>query len=188
MPPPLPKKTKAGSLADNAKRLSGALGIPVTVEQIRQWKRVGYDLHDIEALKKSLRNQERNPLDVSRIKPTSPVVDSEEINAETVEAKIEALSRDLLAAADYAEARTIATKIKGLKDVLTMLREQGHYMRHSEAIAAASKAAIASKAAWEELEDALPPQLEGLTAAKMKLQIRDFSRMKCAELAEVFET
>ena len=65
--------------------------------------------------------------------------------------------------------------------------QKGKYMLKSDAVEAASVAALASKTAWEGLEDEIPPMLEGLTAAKMKVKLRDYGRMKSNELAEIFE-
>jgi hypothetical protein len=52
---------------------------------------------------------------------------------------------------------------------------------------AAAYAAAANKAAWEEIEDSLPPLLEGLTAAQMKVKLRGYARQKCLEMAEIFD-
>jgi transposase-like protein len=52
---------------------------------------------------------------------------------------------------------------------------------------AAAYAAAANKAAWEEIEDSLPPLLEGLTAAQMKVKLRGYARKKCLEMAEIFD-
>ena len=64
---------------------------------------------------------------------------------------------------------------------------KGKFISKSAAIEAASIAAIASKTAWESLEDTLPPMLEGLPAPKMKMKLRDFGRMKSKELSEIFD-
>jgi len=62
-----------------------------------------------------------------------------------------------------------------------------NYMLASEAYAAGAMAAVASKAAWEGIEDELPPRLEGMTAAQMKTELRAYGHIKAKELSEVFE-
>ena len=65
--------------------------------------------------------------------------------------------------------------------------QKGFYILKTTAMEAASIAAVSSKAAWEGLEDDLPPMLEGLTAPKMKVKLRDYGRMKAKELSEIFD-
>lgn len=65
--------------------------------------------------------------------------------------------------------------------------QRGKYILKSQAAEAGAKAAIASKTAWEGIEDELPPLLEGLPAPQMKLKLRDYGRMKAQELSELFD-
>lgn len=45
---------------------------------------------------------------------------------------------------------------------------------------------MAAKQMWEEIEDALPPMLEGLTAAQMKEKLRGYARSRIMDLHEHF--
>jgi len=55
----MPSKLKPGSIASEAARLSIELGIIVTPDQIRWWRKKSYPLDDVPALRHRLRNQER---------------------------------------------------------------------------------------------------------------------------------
>lgn len=181
----MPRKPDPNSEASIAKRLSGELGISVTRKMLHVWKAKGYPLDDIDALKKALMNQERRPAGLTTSKPNSSPA-KKSLSAEDVELELARLQRELLECDDYETARTINTKITGVRNVLKELREQRHYIRITEATNAASMAAVASKAAWEGLEDDLPPRLEGMTASQIKKELRDYGRVKAREIAETF--
>lgn len=52
-------KTKPGSIASEAARLTVELGRLVTPDAVRWWRKKRYDLHDIEKLRHHLKQQER---------------------------------------------------------------------------------------------------------------------------------
>ena len=64
--------------------------------------------------------------------------------------------------------------------------ERGKWILADDARAMGIRAGVASRGAWEALEDSLPPFLEGLEALAMKSRIREYVRMKCLELSEIF--
>jgi len=199
----MPRKTDPNSEASRAKRLSEGLGFKVSRKMLQCWEAKGYPLDDISKLKRALKNQERQPKAMKQAKkkaakdsnqpaptpaPEDPKTPGEGkiLDADLIELELDKLQKELLIAQDYDEARTTKTKISGLREILKELREQRHFIRITEAIEAASIAAVASKAAWEAIEDELPPQLNGLTAPQMKVKLRDFARMKANELSEIF--
>lgn len=181
------KETQAAA----AIRLTKALGFEVTRKMVRVWTAKGYPLNDVDEIRRRLRNQERAP------KATQPTTAAErpEREGETeakpldpleVERELAKLQARMLAAEDYETARTLRTQIAGIRDVLKELREQGKYILRDVSTSEAMQAGAASRAAWEKIEDELPPMLDGLTAAQMKVKLRDFARSRCIELAEHF--
>lgn len=189
------RPTNPNSLRETAKSLTLDLGFKVEVGMVRTWIAKGYDLDNIENLKRSIKNQERQPPAMKQAKKLAAKKKKAEeqkppepppLSPDIVEEELAKLQKDLLVAEDYDEARTIKTKISGVREVLKELREQKNYIRITDAIEAASMAAVASKAAWESLEDELPPQLEGLSAAQMKVKLRAFAQLKARELSEIF--
>lgn len=188
-------KPQPNSESAQAARLTDKLGFEVSRKMLKCWIAKGYDLGNIASLKRSIKNQERQPPAMKQAKKlTAKKKKAEEakppepppLNPDDVEGELAKLQKDLLVAEDYDEARTIKTKISGVREVLKELREQKNYIRITDAIEAASMAAVASKAAWESLEDELPPQLEGLSAAQMKVKLRAFAQLKSRELSEIF--
>jgi DNA-binding transcriptional MerR regulator len=178
------------SEASEAARLTEQMGFRVTRKMVTLWRRKNYPLANIRELRRVLKNQERQPPGLndepvaeSRAEPPE---EKQSLSAEDVEQELANLQRNLLGCNNYEDARTINTKITGVRNVLKELREQRHYIRIAEAIQDAARAAIASKSAWEGIEDELPPRLEGLSAAQMKKELRAYGQLKARELAEVF--
>lgn len=166
-----------------AARLTVEMGFPVTRAMVRVWKKKGHDLHDIEKLKSQLRESERPP---AGLKADKPHDDLPSDTPDELEKQLGELQRDLIAAPDYETARKIKTKIGGLKELHRTQVEMGQFLPMTASMDAGARAAVASKAAWEAIEDDLPPRLEGLTAAQMKKELRDYARQKCTELSEIF--
>lgn len=183
----MPRPKNPDSLASTAVRLTAAMGFDVSVGMVRGWKRKGYPLDDPDKLRARVRNQERHPAGLAAEQPKAKPEPSPELDAEDVEGQLAQLKTALLAATDYELARVLKVKIDGLKSVLAELRVQGQYMPLAECLEGAAMAGAAVKAAWESIEDSLPPQLEGLTALQMKEKLRDFARSKCIELSQCFE-
>ncbi len=166
-----------------AARLTVEMGFPVTRAMVRFWKKKGYDLHDVEKLKGQLKNSERPPAGLKQPK-THDDLPSE--TPDELEKQLGELQRALIGAPDYETARKIKTKIGGLKELHRTQVEMGQFVPMTSSMDAGARAAVASKAAWESIEDDLPPRLEGLTAAQMKKELRDYARQKCAELSDIF--
>lgn len=187
-------KPQPNSEAAQAARLTDKLGFEVSRKMLKCWIAKGYDLGNIASLQRSIKNQERQPPAMKQAKKLAAKKKKAEgqkppetpLNPDIVEEELATLQKKLLAAEDYDEARTIKTKISGVREVLKELREQKNYIRITDAIEAASLAAVASKSAWESIEDELPPQLEGLSAAQMKVKLRAFAQLKARELSEIF--
>ena len=180
-------------ITEAAVRLTASLKIEVTRGMVRSWRLRGLALDDPDKLRVQLMNSERPPrglicMETTTSATTTATIDPELIaaNPAELEKRLGELQALLLAAPDYETARTIKTKISGLKELHRAQVERGHYILATDAIQAGTQAAIASKSAWENLEDSLPPILEGLSAAKMKVIIRDYARVKCDELAAIF--
>lgn len=176
------------SEASEAARLTEELGFPVTRKMVTLWRRKDYPLGNIPELRRALKNQERRPpgLKDDPANESLTPLDKKTLIAEDVEKELAKLQNNLLACDNYENARTINTQITGVRNVLKEMREQRHYIRITEAIQDAARAAVASKAAWEGIEDELPPRLEGLSAAQMKKELRIYGQLKSRELAEVF--
>lgn len=184
----MPRPKDPDSLASTAVRLTAAMGFHVSVGMVRGWKRKGYPLDDPEKLRARVKNQERQPAALavaerSKAKPEPPP----QLDEEDIQGQLADLKSRLLAATDYEAARTLQVQITGLKSILAELRLQAHYMPLAEALEGAALAGAAVNAAWEGIEDELPPILEGLPAMAMKGKLRDYARSKCIELSQCFE-
>ena len=60
------RPTNPESIRQLAVKLTEQLGIPVTVGQVRYWRKKGYDLNDPDRLTRSLLNQKRPPKGLKR--------------------------------------------------------------------------------------------------------------------------
>ena len=66
-------------------------------------------------------------------------------------------------------------------------KEKRNLIPIEEMIEGASMAGVTISQAFDQLEDDLPPMLEGLTALAMKSKLRDYGRMKRLDMIEHFE-
>jgi len=89
--------------------------------------------------------------------------------------------------ADIKAARLRILTAQAEKIEYQLAVERGEYMPLAEALEGAAMCGTRSKAAWEAIEDELPPQLEGLTALQMKVKLREYARSKCLELSQAFQ-
>lgn len=184
---------RPGSQQSEAARLSDELGVPIDRETVRRLKAKGIDLHDLDAVKHAFAMMERSPL--SKKKKDAPdssgIADVDlptdgALTPDKIDARLNALQRELLHAIDYETARKVRTQIAGIKDLIKVETERGTLMATSDAQSAAMRAGAASRAAWEKLEADLPPMLEGLNALQMASKLRDYGRLKSKELSEHF--
>lgn len=178
-----------------AARLSTELNESITRKAVQVLKTAGVDLNDLEAVRKYRRNSQRAGLNGSgsgngsgaRSKTETPSeIPEEEITAENIDGQIEKLRKDLLATTEKRDAETISIKILGLGRIQGMLREQGKYILASDAEAEGMRFGMAAKHMWEEIEDSLPPMMEGLTALQMKTKLREFASARALDLHEFF--
>lgn len=173
-----------------AARLTESMGFPVSRDMIRSWQKRSFDLGDLEKLRHQLRQSERPPrglLAVEAQPPAKPsAVSGEAMTPQELDQRLVELQAALLAAKDYEKARMIRVQISGIRELFRVQCDRGLYVTCSSAAADGAQAATASKAAWEGIEDELPPRLEGLSAAQMKKELRTYGQLKSRELAEVF--
>lgn len=139
----------------------------------------GVNLEDSEAVKKYIRNSQR--ADAGKESEPSPPITAEDLDGQIAE-----LKEKLLAALEKREAETIDIKIRGLGRIQSMLRDQGKYILADDAEAEGMRFGLAAKRQWEDIEDSLPPILEGLSALQMKTKLREFAAAQILELHEFF--
>jgi hypothetical protein len=180
------------SQRQTADRLSRELGFPVTRDQVRGWVKRGFAIHDPAKLTHQLRMTERPPRGLLAVAPQPPATPSADTSApltpEQLDQRLTELQAALLGARDYESARTVRTQISGVREMFRIQTDRSLYILRTAAASDAAQAATASVAAWENLEAELPPRLEGMTSPAMAKELREFSRLKCRELAELFGT
>lgn len=183
-------KPNINSRRATAERLEPFMGYKPTAKQIRMWEANGYPFDNPTELKRRVEEQQTLPkgMPVPPLTFTDMKKKASEMKPEDVEAELAELRSQLIASADLKTAQTIKVKISGLREVLKELREQGKYILREVATAAGMEAGLASLGAWERIEDDLPPMLEGLTAAQMKVKLRDYGRLQSLDLAKHFAT
>ena len=176
-----------------AASLTELMGETFTRARIREMKKAGVDFGDIDDVRKYVRNLQRDRTAESKPKPktktaiqTGTETPDQEIAAEDIDGQIAELKGNLLAALEKRDAETIDIKIRGLSRIQGMLREQGKYILATDAETDGMKAGLAAKHMWEQIEDALPPMLEGLSALQMKIKLREFAAARIVELHELF--
>jgi hypothetical protein len=173
----MPATSKPGSLRSEAARLTDELGIPVSVKMVRVWKEQNYPLDDLGALKKKLRNQERNPLPPeSKPLPDVPPGDIDEA--------IEQIKLKLLRADNYEDARTYATQIKGLKDLQKLLVEQGQLVTRESQMTDAMQAAGVVRQMLLKIPNAIPPLVAGMSSTEMVGPLTDYAHDMLRELSD----
>lgn len=149
-------------------------------KRVRNLEADGVDLNDPVAVEKWIRNSKH--ADAGKVIDPSPPITAEDIDGQIAE-----LKENLLAATEKREAETINIKIRGLGRIQSMLRDQGKYILADDAEAEGMRFGLAAKRQWEDIEDSLPPILEGLTALQMKTKLREFAAAQIVELHEFFQ-
>jgi len=156
---------------------------------VSKLKSKGIDIYDKEAVRKAVLSQASRPKAwVSGCpwdkKPEKvPTVVAKDADDET-DAQIEALRIQALAAADYDDARFSRTKIQSLKEFKQLSVLEGDYIHKDDVVADMTKIGFGVGALLEQLTSDLPAMLEGLTAAQMKVKIREASRRIRLALAD----
>jgi transcriptional regulator with XRE-family HTH domain len=113
-------------------------------------------------------------------------VDVSESNLEALKKKARQVKVTGEIAREIQEARLRKLQAEADQKEHDLAVQRGEYIRVSDVAEAGAIAAQASKAAWEDLGNSLPPLLDGLTSLQMVPVIRQYSRTKCKELSEVF--
>ncbi len=175
-----------------SKKLSQAkLAILYKVNQdwISKAKARGIDIHDKEAIRAAILSQSKRPPAWSNgcwwdEKPEDDPIISEDLTSKETEDQIKALEKQALAATDYDGSRFIRTKIQSLKELLQLQILAGDYVHKDDVVADITRIGFGAGALLEQLTSDLPAMLEGLTAAQMKVKIREASRRIRLALAD----
>lgn len=187
------KKNNCGNVTRSqaAERLTRELGINVTPRQVQLWQSKGYPIHNAEALRQRLLNQERVPkglrgriANVDTSTGTQPDGPGSLLTPEELDGKLAHLQDLLLAAKDYEEARTLRTKISGIRELFRVQADRGLYILKETVHGEALRLGIENRQRWESLENLLPAMLDGLTALQMQSKLRDFVRLQIREIYE----
>jgi hypothetical protein len=104
-----------------SERLSEQLGFPVTRACVRYWRKRSFDLNDPEKLRGEIRNLQRVRPGSKRI--TAPA-DTPTVPPPRT---ISELEMALISAPDFETARTISTKLAGLKNAFRLRFEMAEY-------------------------------------------------------------
>lgn len=177
----------ARPINQNSER-SIAARLGFTRAKIREMKRAGVDFDNPESVNKHERNSQRFEVDGSETKTkTETKTESDQlVTAENLDIEVEKLRVQLLTAKEKRDAETIEIKIRSLGRIQAILVEQGKYILAADAEAEGMRFGLAAKHMWEEIEDSLPPMLEGLSALQMKTKLREFGAARILELHEFF--
>ena len=97
-------------------------------------------------------------------------------------ANIEALEQQAIEATDYNESRFIRTKIQSLKELLQLQILNGDYEHKDDVVSDFTKIGHALKAGITAMQSDMPGTLEGLSAAQMKIKIKERGYQLMAEL------
>ena len=114
-------------------------------------------------------------------------MDTTEANLSALKERAGMVSEKSATTAEIQAARLRKLRAEAESKEHALAVEKGLYILRSDAVKAGSRAGLASKHAWENIEDSLPPMLEGLTALQMKEKLRDYARSVNLELAAVFD-
>jgi hypothetical protein len=182
------RPTSATSERSIAARLTAELGIVVTRKCIQEWTKKGYPLDDTAALKRKLRNQERQRKpEAPAAEPDESLDDEQDEAAPTasldIDAELKTLQSKLILAGDYEEARTIRTQIAGVKDVLKALREQSYYVTQESQIRRGLAVGQAIKSLVLKIPAELPQMIIGLEYADAVAKCEDYAYSILTELA-----
>jgi len=110
-----------------AERLTDQLGFAVTRGMLRYWRKRSFNLSDVTVLRHNLRNlQKSRPGFTATSRTTASKVPG--IAAEAVPTTIAELESQLIAAPDFETARTISTKLSGLKNAHRLRSEMAQFV------------------------------------------------------------
>lgn len=133
-----------------------AAEIGVALKVLQNWRKLGVDIYDDQAITDHLRNIRKMPANVKeRFLP--------KVNTEKVESEfdLDQLRHELNAAQDSNTARTIKTKIDGHLNLFKAEAAAGKYITRDEARDEMVRVGTVFKAAVKRLEADLPPMLDG---------------------------
>jgi hypothetical protein len=128
-----PKNTRPESERAAADRLTEALGCNVHRSTVRRLKARGINLADLAAVRHALNQQERQPgpTNQNQPDPKPPAPESGPLTSNQLDARLQQLEADLLAAPDYHAARTIKMQISGFKELVRTQKERGFLIDRS---------------------------------------------------------
>jgi hypothetical protein len=151
-----------------AERLSGELGFTVTRGCLRYWRQRGFDLSDSERLQKQLRNLQRVRPGAKRI--TAP---ADSIPA-PVARTIAELESQLISAPDFETARTISTKLAGLKNAHRLRAQMAEYVTRESVERDAQLVEKVFRRILETMARTLPGLVIGLEYADASKRCQDY--------------
>ncbi|MGB2402840.1 MAG: hypothetical protein ACPIA7_05455 [Akkermansiaceae bacterium] len=158
---------------------------------ITRLKKAGVDIHNKDAVRDAILNQPNRPKAWISGCPWDDAPEPSEAFQEFIEgdtkANIEALEKLAMQATDYNESRFIRTKIQSLRELLQLQILNGDYERNDKVFTDYTIIGNALKAGITAMQSDMPGMLEGLSAAQMKIKIKERGHQLMAELASLSE-
>ena len=156
---------------------------------ITRLKKAGVDIYSDDAVRDAILAQPNRPRAWTAGCPWDEVTEQSKAFQDFIEgdtkANIEALERQAIEATDYNESRFIRTKIQSLKELLQLQILNGDFEHRDEVVNDYTKIAHALKASITAMQSDMPGMLEGLSAAQMKIKIKERGYQLMAELKMV---
>jgi hypothetical protein len=169
-----------------AARLRDQTGLDVTRNCVREWKKQGWNLDDPKEVVANLRNQERKPkLIADNDKEEDEPKDYPEITSAQIPGEIAKLESDLINAPDYEEARTISTKLTGLKNAFKLHVEMGQYVTRESQEREGLMAGQVIKQLLSKIKSDLPQSLVGLEYPEVVKKCEDFENEILNEMSDM---
>jgi len=167
---------KPDSQAAIAVRLSEALGMKINRDHVKDWISRGWDLDDIEGLRHKLRQRRQQPKkETSNDDDENFAADITDISAEEIPAEISKLESALIAAPDFETARTISTKLAGLKNAFRLHCEMGQYITKESVERDALRVGHVFKQMILKIPAELPQMIIGLEYAEAVKRCEDYA-------------
>ena len=138
-----------------AERLSEQLDFPVTRACVRYWRKRSFDLSNPEKLRHQLRNLQRVRPGMKRTTPPSDSIPA------PVPRTISELETALISAPDFETARTISTKLAGLKNAFRLRGEMSLYVSRESVRRDAQLVEKVFRAVLQKMAAELPQQIIG---------------------------
>ena len=182
------------TIAQAAERLTIELGLNVTSDCVREWRKKGFDLSDTDSLMAKLRNQKRMPKKI-KIQIDDSESDDDESNqdpqdfpdilADQIPDEIKKLESKLIGARDYVEARTVSTQLTGLKNAFRLHVEMGQYVTRESQEREGLHAGQVIKQMIMRIPSELPQALVGLEYPDAVKKCDEFAYSMLLEMSEL---